>query len=400
MEPPPDSTVDPVAILGLMRSFINAVASGDLPPQGVVWDEGNDLLQASALEGPAAVLFDAGGPGMLAAVATSAAAAGTWRGAEVAVGVLANMACHASLRAQLLQDTELVEFATGLALPSEDAWTAGEACRLCSTMLAGSTGAYPWYEALSSPDALKALAWIVGNSTNPSVVARALGAAAALLGAAPEPPPALAERLVELSMVPLALSAIRSRLHELEEGADEGWQTRWRAPSHRPASPALAAAASEEVLREAMAVLYQLGGTKSGAEALGREADAAAATVRLAAAEGPESDAAAPSIFLLAQIEDRGLEKLLVEEPGAVHVVLAALSGTCPATADAADALPAAALHLLALILRHLNAAPDAEFEGLQGVAAAVAGTVLPNDDSPTAKYCTKAIESLNGRLH
>ena len=72
---------------------------------------------------------------MITSLAQATALHNNWRATELAVGILGNMACHASLRTKFLEDSTLANLICNDILSAEDANVAGEACRLCATLL-------------------------------------------------------------------------------------------------------------------------------------------------------------------------------------------------------------------------------------------------------------------------
>lgn len=129
------STIDTASILRLFRTFLKAAHCTD--PDSTnrsSWEEaGQDLWDASAVEYIAVVLYDNGAVEMLASLCQAAAAHNNWRAAELAVGILGNIACYSGRK--LLHDASLAQLITELMLPADNAAVAGEACRLCATVL-------------------------------------------------------------------------------------------------------------------------------------------------------------------------------------------------------------------------------------------------------------------------
>lgn len=90
---------------------------------------------------------------------------------EISIGILGNMACHATLQRQLAEHAKLQRAILSRALLRDDAGCICEACRLLSTVLAGSQ-ANTWLKAASDKLLAMRMAWLLEATQNSDVLAR------------------------------------------------------------------------------------------------------------------------------------------------------------------------------------------------------------------------------------
>ena len=90
---------------------------------------------------------------------------------EISAGILGNMACHVSLQSKLSEHPQLQQSVLRGALMRDDAGCICEACRLLSSMLAGSR-AESWLEVTSTEDTASRVAWLLEATQNSAVLTR------------------------------------------------------------------------------------------------------------------------------------------------------------------------------------------------------------------------------------
>lgn len=114
-----------------------AADAADDEPLG--WEEAGCLVwDVAALPDDAAFLVQHGLPAMLPPLLAATAAAERWRPLEIGLGVLGNLACHAAVKPQLLQQRQLAELLLDTALWVDDAASLAELCRCLASLLADS----------------------------------------------------------------------------------------------------------------------------------------------------------------------------------------------------------------------------------------------------------------------
>jgi hypothetical protein len=138
------------------------------------WEEPGMLLwDLTAMPDHAAALYKAGGAGMLVDCCGVLLARSCWRGAELALGSLANLATQPGMHLP----EGLASLALERALWVDDAAALGEAVRLLSAVLSsGGAGSGGWWELLLRPETQGRLVWIVENTTSSELLARGCAA--------------------------------------------------------------------------------------------------------------------------------------------------------------------------------------------------------------------------------
>lgn len=90
---------------------------------------------------------------------------------EICVGILGNMACHATLQRQLAEHPRLQRAVLSRALLRDDAGCICESCSFLSTVLAGSQ-ANTWLKAAFDEVLAMRVAWLLKATQNSDVLAR------------------------------------------------------------------------------------------------------------------------------------------------------------------------------------------------------------------------------------
>ena len=90
---------------------------------------------------------------------------------EISAGILGNMACHPNLQRSLSERPQLHQSVLQGALMRDDAGCICEACRLLSTVLAGSH-AESWLKAASTEGTASRVAWLLEATQNSDVLTR------------------------------------------------------------------------------------------------------------------------------------------------------------------------------------------------------------------------------------
>ena len=140
-----EPSVDPGYLLKAVRSYLlhltglpEASASQDAAATLPLEETGCLVWDVAALPDDAAFLVQQGLPAMLAPALAAAAARQQWRGLEMGLGTLGNLACHAAVQQQLLEQAGLPELLLEQLLWVDDPPSVAELCRCLAALLAGA----------------------------------------------------------------------------------------------------------------------------------------------------------------------------------------------------------------------------------------------------------------------
>jgi hypothetical protein len=171
------SAIEPVYVIQSLRRFIEEISEAgvrqgqsdqDSEESGcIIWD-------VSALPDQALFLLDNGLLEILAALLPQAAALEKWRWVEVALGTLANIACHEAGAASISTSEKLAAWVINQAVSLNDQACVSEACRLAATLLKMGPSTVWLGEMLDEEEVtVKHLCFILENTLNAVLLERA-----------------------------------------------------------------------------------------------------------------------------------------------------------------------------------------------------------------------------------